>query len=146
MATYLRVMRSAGSLDSNMPQEGSGDARARLCMLDAGESAVGMGVSMMLWSGMRVMDARDCFWGHRGFFGSNRLLYFVNTKRVSAASCVFTIWAVRGRVAVGSELGVTCFDGDQRGQVREGCFRDQVAMGQSGGPRGADSRCIVCSR
>ena len=144
MATYLRVMRSAGSLDSNMPHEGSGDARARLCMLDEGESAVGMGVSMVLWSGTCVMDTLGCFWEHRRFWEHNAFVLVI--QKVAAVSCVFSIGAVRGRVAGGSGLGVAHFDGDQRGQVREGCFRDRATMGRSGGQEGADSSSIVRSR
>ena len=93
----------------------------------------------MLWTHEIVSGDTGDFLGAQGF------CTFENTKSV-CASCVFTIGAVRGRVAVGSGLGVACFDGDQRGQVREGCFRDQVAVGLSVGQRGADSRGIVCSR
>ena len=88
MATYLRVRRSAGSLDSSMLQEGSGDARARLCILDEGESAVGVGVSMMLWSGMRGVNTRDCFWDTGDFLGAQGFCTLKIQKSVCCVVCV----------------------------------------------------------
>ena len=50
-------------------------------MLDEGESAGGMGVSMMLWSGMRVYGHTRLFLGTLGIFWEHKAFVLCNTKK-----------------------------------------------------------------